>query len=257
MADELGQPAPVEGTPAPETKPAETAPVIGGKFAGKTVEDVANAYEALEKKLGEQGQQLGQLRGENQQLTTFLQQVANQAQQQQRPPAPVPEPKWDWEKPDEAAAQIADKRVDRKLGEFYRTIRTQQAQTNMQYAKNMAKQQHPELFSGEAEGKVDSFMQNALRSGSVDPALVENPQMWTSMAYVMHGIDRNFSLGGAVSPTSPTFTEQPAGARPRRDESDEEPVVMEPEFEQAIKDMGLKKEDVVKNLKEDRKRGRR
>jgi hypothetical protein len=32
---------------------------------------------------------------------------------------------------------------------------------------------------------------------------------------------------------------------------------MEPEYEQAIKDMGLKKEDVVKNLKEDRKRGRR
>ena len=255
MADETGQPT-AEQVAAPETKAPE-APPTPGKFDGKSATEIAAAYEALERKLGEQGNAIGQLRGENQQLTNFLQQVANQAQQQQRPPAPVPEPKWDWEKPDEAAAQIADKRVDRKLGEFYRTIRTQQAQTNMQYAKNMAKQQHPELFAGEAEQKVDSFMQNALRSGSVDPALVENPQMWTSMAYVMHGIDKNFSLGGAVSPTSPTFTEQPAGARARRDESDEEPVVMEPEYEQAIKDMGLKKEDVVKNLKEDRKRGRR
>ena len=260
MTDELtGQPG-QETVEAPKEEQSPQTPT--GKFAGKSAGEIAEAYEELERKLGTQGQELGQLKGANEQMTAYLQQLAQQ--QTKRPPEHPEEPQkgWDWDKPDSSSERIAEKTVDKKLGEFYRVIRTQQAQTAAGFAKMVAKQQYPHLFEGDAEKEVSSFMDNALRSGSVDPAIVENPQMWATMAYALKGAKQNFNPQGNVSPVSPQYGESPTGARGRVVEEDSgEPLDFTHEHLAAIKmvaeDTKTKEEDIIKEMKQDRKKGRR
>ena len=260
MAETPGEPKPVTVEAQKTGQPTETP--LEGKFAGKSAAEVAAAYDELERKLGTQGQELGQLKSTNEQMTVYLQQLAQQQQVQRPPDQPEPSGKWDWDKPDESAAKVAGKEMDKKLGEFYRVIRTQQAQTASGFAKMVAKQNYPHLFEGNAEAEVDSFMQNALRSGTVDPALVENPQMWASMAYVMKGFKQNFNPQGNVSPVSPQYGETPAGAKGRMvEEEGGEPLDFAPEHLKAIKQVaeatGSKEEDIIKEFKQERKKGRR
>ena len=265
MIDELtGQPGQATVAAPKEEQPTETPQE--GKFAGKSAVEIATAYEELEKKIGTQGQELGQLKSTNEQLMTYLQQVAQQ-QPTQRPPEPTEQPtRWDWDNPRESTASVAKvevgKELDKKFGEFYRVIRTQQAQTASGFAKMVAKQQYPHLFDGGTEAEVDTFMQNALRSGTVDPANVEKPEMWASMAYVIKGFKQNFNPQGTVSPVSPQYGETPAGARGRVVEDEGEPLDLAPEHLEAIrkvaKDTGGKEEEILKEFKqEQRKKGRK
>jgi hypothetical protein len=260
MTEQAGQPGQETGAAQEKEEQSPQTP-LEGKFAGKSATEIAAAYEELERKLGEQGQQLGQLKSVNEQMTTYLQQMAQQAQAQ-RPPEHQDKPAgWDWDKPDYSAAQIADKTVDKKLGEFYKVIRTQQAQTAAGFAKMVAKQQYPSLFEGDVEREVEMAMNNALRSGTVDPAIVENPNMWVNMAYVLKGAKSNYSLQGGVSPVSPQYGETPAGAKARMVEEGGEPLDLEPEHLQAIKKVaeatGTKEDDLIKEFKQERKKARR
>jgi len=261
MPEEKGEPEQKTVTAPKEEQPQQT--LKEGKFAGKSAEEVAAAYEELEKKLGTQGQELGQLKSTNEQMVAYLQQLAQQTQAQ-KPPEPSEQPTaWDWEKPIPAVEKIADKTVEKKLAEFYRVIRTQQAQTASQYAKLEAQRAYPHLFDADTSKEVDSFMQNALRSGTVDPSLVEQPQMWASMAYVMKGFKQNFNPQGTVSPVSPQYGETPAGAKGRMvEEESGEPLDLAPEHMKAIRQVaeatGTKEDDLLKEFKqEQRKKGRR
>ena len=262
MTEQTGQLPPQAGE-AQTGEQTSQAPQVEGKFAGKSAAEIATAYEELEHKLGEQGQQLGQLKSANEQMTAYLQQVAQQMQAQ-RPPEPEQPTKFDWDKPVESVTQVAGqaagKELDKKLGEFYRVIRTQQAQTASGFAKMVAQGQYPHLFEGGADKEVDAFMQNALRSGTVDPAVVENPQMWASIAYIMKGFKQNFGAG-EVSPVSPQYGERPTGVKARDVEGEDEPLELEPEHKKAIREVaeaaGIKEDDFIKEFKQERKKGKK
>ena len=85
--------------------------------------------------------------------------------------------------------------------------------------------------------------------------------MWATMAYALGGVKKNFSPAGGVSPVSPQYGEQPTGARGRVLEEEGEPVEFAPEHLEAIRKVAeatkTKEEDIIKEFKQDRKKGRK
>ncbi len=255
MPDKEGQLAPEPIEPqAPDKGTPEPIPELE-KFKGKSADDVARAYAELEKKLGEQSSELGRLREDNAQFVNYLTQVAAQ-QQPQRPdaqPAPENAVREFFDKP----LETVDARVDKKLVDFYRAIRTEQATTTSQFAKSMAATKYPHLFQGDLGKETDRFMQQAIKSGVVHPSVVENPEMWASIAYILQGQKSGFSIPGQVNPVSPQTGERPAGTRTRADEDEGEPLELDRVHEEAIRGMGFKPDELKKEMREDKKKERR
>ncbi len=246
LAPEIEEQAPKEGTP-------EAAPSLE-KFKGKPPEELARAYSELEKKLGDQSSELGRLREDNAQFVNYLTQIAAQ-QQQQRPPVqqePETVSKEFWDRP----LETVDARVDKKLVDFYRALRTEQATTTSQFAKSMAATKYPHLFQGDLGKETDRFMQQAIKSGVVHPSVVENPEMWASIAYILQGQKTGYSYPGQVNPVSPQTGERPAGTRARADD-EEESMELDQAHEEAIRGMGFKPDELKKEMREDKKKERR
>ena len=112
MTEEIsqGQPPVAEPSPVPEAAPDATPtpqtsePVpVPEKFAGKSVEELAAGYLGLEKKLVEQGRELGELRAR-------VPQYQPQPQYYPPPQTQVPMPEFDYGKPEESVSRIVEAR---------------------------------------------------------------------------------------------------------------------------------------------------
>lgn len=229
-----------ETTPAPETTPPETP--SPEKVEDKVEDKGKQAYEELQKVLGRQGHELGQLRQEKAQLEGIVQQIlATQASQRPAQPEPQVPGRFDFDNPDKSVDARIDAKMktelEKQLGQLYRAVTIRQAKATAPMAKQLAMAQAPHLYQDGMEKEVENFMDNAIRQG-VDPAIMENPEMWKLIAYNLRGAREGYGSGGRVNPVAPISGDRPAQAK-SRDIEGEEPITLEREHEDAIKAFGL------------------
>ena len=283
MPDENGQLPQDNGTPlAPpeEARPgtetrlqgesvfdaAPTPDTLEEKYRGKSVADIAKMHKEAEAALGKQSGELGTLRKQMDEQNRALQQLqwerALATQQQQAaqptpPPQPRPAPdypapnRFDWEKPEQSAAQIADYVASQRMRQMYHGIQTEQARQIAPMARDMAMRSRPDLFRG-IEDKVEMAMDAGVRNGWIRPADITNPKSWEMVAWQLQGVQNQYRIPNAVNPVSPTMTETPAGIRSNIEETED--VSMEPDLRDAIR-KGWREdpEKVAKAIAEDRK----
>lgn len=251
MSDTPGQPLPVQGAapqePASSPTP-EATPPSADKWAGKSVEDIKAAYQALETKLGTQGQELGELRKRVEQaaqpepapytpsyegLYGTPPAQPGYAPQQPFPPYPGPTPtppahgapgqaeawKLNWDAPESAIDQRLDQRLEQRLAQYIPQFRGQLAQSNFYAGRNTAMSQRPDLYKG-IEREVESTIQNAWRNGGLNEASMLDPETWHTAAWAIQGRKQGFKVApqAPASGTAPAFNETPQGNRVQQPE---------------------------------------
>jgi hypothetical protein len=254
-----------QGTPAPDTAKAPgvaptqepTTAQPRDKYDGKTAEELAKMLRDHDDEVGRLGKELGDLRNE---VGTYRQMVSQQQGfgpaappsgqpwPQQAPAAPSEPDKFDWDNP----LRTVDTRLDRKLTEFARAMTVDQSVRMASFAEQTARQADPGLFN-EVGDQVKAVMVQGIRTGTVDPRVVADPEMWKTMAWVALGQKRGFKLGSQVNPMSPTPTETPAGARAVDSEDN---INLDESARDMIKGWGMPESDVLKGVKEERKKRR-
>ena len=268
-------PAPEEARPGTETLldgesviESDATPDDGlePKYRGKSLSDVAKMHKESEAALGKQSSELGELRkkvGEFEQAFQRLQwerQFAAQQAQPTPPPQPHPAPDYpaptgfDWEKPEQSAARIADQVTRQRFAQFYQGMEREQAQRIAPLARSEAMRTRPDLFKG-VEDKVDMAMDAGVRNGWIRPADITNPRSWEMVAWQLQGLQNQYRVPSAITPVSPTMTETPSGIRQASDEVEE--VNLGRDLEDAIS-KGWKEDPkkVAKALTEDRRTAR-
>jgi len=169
----------------------------------------------LEKKLGEQGNELGNLRNEN----AYYRMQSQQVQHPQAPEVGNPVGSVDEYDPYDLAsvnrcwakkqAEI-DKQVNEKFNQF--------AQYNHKQAVNMALNrgrqivaQNPDIFKGN-EKEVITMVSNLAMSGNIQPDLLENPTTWFGVNDMVAG--EKARKQRQVSPMASTVIDTPSQVRP-------------------------------------------
>ena len=186
MSDE---PVVTSGEPTPPTEPVQnptepTEPIVQepGELDG-----LKNQLVNLEKKLGEQGNELGELRNEN----------AFYRNQQQAPPqgpqnvgnqaGTVPVEEYD--PYDQASVDryfaSKQKQVDERLNQFAMYNHQQNVNSALNRGKQII-QQNPEAFKGN-ENEVITMVSNLAMSGNIQADLIENPTTWYGVNDMVSG----------------------------------------------------------------------
>jgi hypothetical protein len=164
-------PAPVEAAPTPEQTPPVPAVNLPEKLVGKSAEEIAAGYLELEKKLGEQGRELGELRAR-------VPQYQPQPQYYPQPQTQVPMPEFDYGKPEESVSRIVEARLEqeRQQRAMYDVGRqATEAELNFNIAKEIAVSRNPRLYEG-IERDVEAAAQVATRQWGLNPALLRDPK---------------------------------------------------------------------------------
>jgi hypothetical protein len=212
---------------APQAEPGYTLPE---KFAGKTVEEVAASYMELERKLGEQSQEISALRDMAQrQPTPPLPYYTGQPNAYGAPPpgygppppgyypqAPVapaapPPPKMDWDNPVDTFREVAR----REFAPVFTNYQQQTAKSVGEVIYNAAKTERPDLFVG-IEPNVKAFVNTMIDQGVLKPESALSPQTWQMAAWQLQGMRTGYKPGQpapAINPVAPVRTEMP-GSRP-------------------------------------------
>jgi len=244
MADEekTGQPisppvaAPITGEPktqvdepAPQGGQPPTTLEIPEKFKGKSLEEVAASYLEVEKELGRQRREAGELRQNAERL--YYELLSKQAQTQPQPPQQEKtEGEFNWEKPVETVEQIFDrKQAEREAiqANFTRQNAFQRAAyAHEQGRASMSK--NPKLFGG-IENEVERYVYNSLlphvqRGEDVSSALL-NPKTWEGAA-ALYWIDKgqHDRLSFATQPMSAQAGEIPSQTRQSQSSGEEIPI---------------------------------
>jgi hypothetical protein len=176
-----GQPVP-EPSPAPEPAPATEAtppaPVLPGKLAGKSAEEIASQYLELEKKLGEQGRELGELR---QRIPQF-QQPPPYYPPQVAPPEPKEE--FNYADPEGSINRMWDKRfAEKERQRVYQesSRNATEAELSFRAGMELATQRNPRLYEG-IEAEMEKAAQMAVRDYGTLPAALRSTKTLDSMA---------------------------------------------------------------------------
>lgn len=252
--EETGHPqtdTPATGT---ESAPAQSAPSDAAP-QGTPDDSLEKRLRDKDEYIGRLGKEVGDLRNELSSYRQMLSQnqgfgPAAPSQPQPgfgQPSFPQPEDKFDWDNP----LRAVDTRLDRKLSEFNAQVSVNQAVGMAPFAEQLARQSEPTLFR-EVGDQVRSVMANGIRTRTVDPRVVADPEMWKAMAWVALGQKRGYKLGNQVNPVSPTVGESPSGNRPV---DSDDIVSLDDSAKEMIKSWGEVSEgDVAKDVKELRKR---
>lgn len=261
MTDEQGHPLPDTPAPQPGTgaEPANQSPDVpteSGLGAGTPGESLDKRLRDKDSHIGKLSKELDDLKNE----VGFYRQQMAQAQGfgPAAPPSPqgfypqngpVPyqqeQEKFNWDDP----LRTVDSRLDKKLTDFAAQMTVQQSFNMAQFAEMTARQSDPALFN-EVGDQVRNVMIQGIRSRTVDPRVVSDPEMWKTMAWVAYGQKRGYKLGNQVNPLQPTVTESPTGNR----SVDDDGTTLDSSARAMISKWGESEGDVAKILKEDKKR---
>ena len=218
MSDEttVGQPQAESPSPVvevaaqPEATPTAPAPVPE-KLSGKSADEIAAQYLELEKKLGEQGRELGELRSR-------IPQYQPQPQWYPQPSYP-PEPRveFDYGKPEDSVKNIVrmELELERQNRATYDVQRQEQeARLNYDAGKDVAVKGNPRLYEG-IEPQVEQAIQMAYRQYGLHPAALRDPRVWERAAQNIRlergEFDRLTKPG--VQPPQPSHTAVPNQTR--------------------------------------------
>jgi hypothetical protein len=193
---------------------------------GTTDGESSRQYQELQKKLGEQGRELGELRQREQQYRGYLQQLqANQdaqaryaaAQQQQQqgvgayPQEPVIPANQFFEDP----AGAVNKMMEAKMGRLGQQVtgaleaeRYNQAAMAARSSINEAKRMYPEAFQG-LGNEVEQTIYAGVRNRVVPPQALYDPNTYAQLAWAIQGQRKGFRSGTPVTPVSPVQTNAP------------------------------------------------
>lgn len=242
MAETLtGQSAPplaqTPAQPQPLQTPTTPQEVIPEKFQGKSVGEVAKAYQDVETERGRQAQEIGELRNlltAQQQLIEMAQRPAGGGQPTTYParPGTVPSPEDEEKQFFEKPIDTMNRKIAEQVNQAVSNMQVSQAATMANFAEKQAQQESPELFAQDYGKKTKDFLVSAVRSRMINPALVTDPETWKSVAWMLRGNATKYSPTGTVNPVSPTSTERPGGYGTQGFES---PVEMPSDFESNVK----------------------
>lgn len=180
------------------------------KFHGKSASDVAKAYEELEGKLGEQGQEISDLKNN----VGFYQQQDEQRKAQE---AEKEKPKEEWtDEEDKRFYANPRKFIQQEFGNMYQHIRWAKVPQDYQNARKRAYENNPEFAKG-IEKEVDFLVDQSLKKGYVLPENAADEQNFYSAAALI----RNYRNAGKspsdstiVNPVDSVDTLKPTGAKP-------------------------------------------
>jgi hypothetical protein len=195
----------------PEQTEQKAESTIPEDLRGKSPEELAKIIQDQRSFTGRQGQELGDLRREVDNLKRDVSQqrvLGTPAYTAPLPPQEEPA-KFDWDNP----GQSVDERVNKKVGELYRIVQAENAMQTANYAEYMAKTQAPQLFEGQ-EADVRQVMINGVRTGLLHPTQVGNPEVWKMAAWQLRGNKSGYAGQQNVRPVNPSPTETPSGTRP-------------------------------------------
>lgn len=174
------EPSPVQAEAAPATDATPQAPApLPEKLSGKSAEEITAQYLELEKKLGEQGRELGELRAR-------VPQYQPQPTPYYQPVQPIQPPRFefDYGKPEESVERIVEARLERERQEraYYEVSRQEtEAQLNYNAGKDVAVKSNPRLFEG-IERETEAGVQMAYRNYGLHPSLLRDPKTWERVA---------------------------------------------------------------------------
>ena len=272
----LGQPAPAPTTleqaaaeqqalgNQQQTPPPATPAPLPDKFAGKSIEDVARSYQELETRYGGTARELGELRSQNQYLTSLMQNLAQQqaAMQQAPPPQQAPQqappgPQFNWDKPEDSVRGVAQAEIRQAMD----AMRYQQAASMAEIAKSTAMRDNPQVFQGLDVAAVDQVMQQGLRQRLIAPESVGRPETWVMAAWQLRGAQSGYGASASPNAVHPVQTEQPQAGRPQQYGT--EPIVMNEDLSNFVKLWGkaegkdIDPQKLAQEIADDRRKERR
>jgi len=186
LTDEQGHPLADTATPAPATEP-DQSPDAPSTPQGTPEDSAEKRLRDKDEYIGRLGKELGDLRNE---LSSYRQMVQQgQGFGPAAPPAPqgffppnasqpqTESEKFDWDNP----LRTVDTRLERKLSDFAQQMTVNQAVSMATWAEQTARQSDPALFN-EVGDQVRAVMVQGIRTRTVDPRVVADPEMWKTMA---------------------------------------------------------------------------
>jgi len=200
----------------PSTQPPPETPPSDPRFEGKTIEDVIADFKNLEDHSSRLAQQLGDAKTEisvrdRMGQEQSPQQQVNQWQQPQAPPQSI-------DRDDDfltAPTKTVQDMIDEKLGQFSQVMRQQTGINQAAMAKQMAKTQNPQLFSGLDDNALDQMMYGGVQGGNLNPEFLGNPEGWVMAAWQLRGKSSGFTMNQPPPiATNPTGTELPPQVKP-------------------------------------------
>lgn len=206
------------GQPTPTPSLLET-----DKYKGKTAEDLARMHAEAERKLGEQGNEVGMTRAQIAELQAQVEFLAAQALQSQQqvqapPPQAIPEPDVtdnDWiTNPTGAVKKLMSRELDEKLGQLTQLLQRQQvqiAQNNYLSGMERAMNERPDLFKG-VENETKKAVLYAAQSGKLNPESLRDPETWYATAILMGAKKAGYKLPAQPGMNAPSG-EMPSGNR--------------------------------------------
>jgi len=196
---EQTQDEPVQETATPEPIVQETG----------ELDVLKNQFANLEKKMGEQSEEMGNLRNENAYYR-------NQGQQQQVPQGqatgsqvgtPV-----EYDPYDEASVKQfhanQQKQMTAQMNQFASYMQQQAVGSALSRGKQVIAQ-NPEVFKGN-ENEVIAMVTNLANSGNIQPDLLENPTTWFGVNDMVKGDKARKQTAGQAAPFASTPVETPS-----------------------------------------------
>jgi len=215
-----------------------------------------DAKTAMESELGRLRQELGDARKEAETNKPYRLWYDQYARQQTVPQQQQEKPNYDdqWlDKPTETYEKLSQQREMRLM---YQTA-FQQAPL----AKAMAKMQHPDAFEGITDAELEQAMYGGVQSGTTNPNILSDPNAWVGAAWILRGPKSGFKFPTAPPKgMSPQESEKP-GKPSASGDDDETPELKGDDLtkeliKRAVKE-GVKEEDFIKKVHENRGRGAR
>lgn len=217
---------PKEPTPkpddVPEPKPDQPPkPDLPKEYEGKTMEDLVKEHQELQKKLGEQGKELGDTKSNlayQQQLLEMERRRGEQARIQPETPEQPKPVDWDYTNPIPSVEEVVERRIAAREKQWQDQAAQQiQSEAGANYAsgRRIAMQQNAKLFEG-IEAKVEQAMSEAYQRRYIDHRQLGDPQQWVGAARLVHLADNNLDRlqSAEVKPVGSTETELPTPAKP-------------------------------------------
>lgn len=188
-------------TPAPQ----EYAFPEGHKFHGKTSKEVAEAYEGLEKTMGQSAKdfdaQKTELDGYKSWYTAAQQAAATQKQE------PTQTPKEDLYAEERGIAKEETQKAVNQM-------RFESALKMAPLAMNEAKRIAPHLFEGGSEKEIQDMFMGTIMRGGMNPDFATDPNNWVMAAYNYHGQKTGYKSPATPQTMIPGQTEVPSATKP-------------------------------------------
>jgi len=250
---------PTPGEPVPEPTPEpEPEPELPPEHKDKTPAQLVQELQGLEKKLGTQGKELGDVKSNfeyNQRLHELEKQRWEQAQAQPVDPN-IPKPvDIDYTNPTPGIEEIVERKLQKEREKQQRdSAEYQQNRANtlyMQGKNNMA--ENPKLYEG-IESRVEQGVVEAYKRGYISAEELNLKSTWDNAATLIHVGNKDFARlqEATVKPVTSTETELPTPAKPG---STDTPNVSldytNPEVQKMMSQYKLTKEEAEEIVKEE------